>query len=50
MKDVLSLDYDALVSKWAVKSSFKLLFQKYVLGNNAQKVWWFNFKNKLGIK
>lgn len=49
MHDVMELDYDTIVKKWAKKSSIKLLFQKYVFGNNAQKVMWFNFKKKLGL-
>lgn len=49
MEDIVSLDYETIVKKWAKKSSFKLLFQKYVFGNNAQKVLWYKIKKKLGL-
>lgn len=49
MQDVISLDYETIIKKWAKKSSYKLLFNKYIFGNNAQKVLWFNIKKKLGF-
>ena len=49
MQDIISLDYEKLVKKWAKRSSYKLLFNKYVFGNNAQKVLWFNIKKNLRL-
>lgn len=49
MKDVITYDYNTIVKKWARKSPLKLLFQKYIFGNNAQKVWWYKFKKKIGL-
>lgn len=49
MKDVIAYDYNTIVKKWARKPPLKLLFQKYIFGNNAQKVWWYKFKKKIGL-
>lgn len=46
MRDVIALDYQSLVKKWAVKPSLRLLFQKYVWGNR-QKVAMWNLKQKI---
>ena len=41
-----TLDYQQICEKWAVKPSFKLLWQKYVWGNR-QKVFVWNLKQKI---
>lgn len=42
--DLKKLDYQELCSKWAIKSSLKLLISKYVFGTNRQKVFWWKLK------
>ena len=49
LKDCLSLDYESLVGKWAIKPDLKLLWSKYLFGNR-QKVALWNLLNRLGIK
>lgn len=45
MQDLIKYDYPTFTRKWAIKPSFKLLWQKYIWGNR-QKIWWWNLTNK----
>jgi coenzyme F420-reducing hydrogenase beta subunit len=46
LKDLVSLDYQAILKKWYKKPSFKLLFSKYVFGNNKKVFLWNCFHSK----
>lgn len=49
MSDITTMDYASIVNKWRKRTPLKILFQKYIFGNNAQKVWFYNFKKKIGL-
>ena len=49
MDDLVEMDYQTLVRKWAKRPSIKLLFQKYVWGNR-QKIWWWNLWHRKAMK
>lgn len=46
MSDVIAMDFKSLNKKWAIRPTFKLLFQKYIWGNHHKMFVW-NLKNKL---
>ncbi|MDE6753264.1 MAG: Coenzyme F420 hydrogenase/dehydrogenase, beta subunit C-terminal domain [Muribaculaceae bacterium] len=48
MNDLINLDYDRICKKWNGKEPLKVLWKKYIWGNNRQVVTW--YKIKQGIK
>lgn len=51
MKDLMSeMSYEEITKKWAKKTTLKLLWQKYVLGNRQKIAIWNLTKGKFKIK